>query len=341
MDDPSLVKRLSLEEATAFARQQCLAHGASEAVAQALANATVSAQAHGMQGVGFAHLPDYLSGFTTGRIARAVEPIITHVAPAMIRCDAQRGIAQLGFDQAFASFCATAKQQGITLFAQHNAFTCGELGYYTRRLAGEGLVGLAFTNGPPLLTVSGQSRPMYSTNPIAFAAPSADGRNVLIDQASSATAYVNLLRAAEAGEAIPAGWAVDAQGNETLSAREALNGTLLAFGGSRGANIALMVEVLAGCVTGANWSLDAPDFRAGDDSPGSGLLVIAIAPRLLDERFEIRLAEQMTRLAAMGIYHPGKAKEEAYASAMREGICLPLALLEQLGRTSLDECHVA
>jgi LDH2 family malate/lactate/ureidoglycolate dehydrogenase len=199
------------------------------------------------------------------------------------------------------------------------------LGYYTRRLAREGLVALAFTNGSPLLTVAGQSRPLYSTNPIAFAAASAAGRLLAIDQASSATAYVNLLRAAEAGEAIPPGWAVDAQGNETRSAREALRGTLLAFGGGRGANIALMVEVLAAGLTGANWSLDAADFRSGSESPGAGMLVIGIAPRLLDECFASRLGEQMTRLETLGVYLPGKAKEQAYARAVREGISLPLS----------------
>jgi len=138
------------------------------------------------------------------------------------------------------------------------------------------------------------------------------------------------LRAAEAGEAIPAGWAVDAQGNETRSAREALRGTLLAFGGGRGANIALMVEVLAAGVTGANWSLDAGDFRAGSESPGAGMLVIGIAPRLLDECFASRLGEQMSRLEGLGVYLPGKGKEQAYARAVSEGISLSFAAYDAL-----------
>ena len=47
-----------------------------------------------------------------------------------------------------------------------------------------------------------------------------------------------------------------------------MNGALLAFGGNRGANVALMVEVLAAGFNGANWSLDAPPFGVG--SRGSG-----------------------------------------------------------------------
>lgn len=331
MQASAAFKCLSLAEARAFAQGCCLSAGSSREVARALAEATVSAQGHGLASLGFEHLLDYLEGFASGRIVGLAEPQLTQVAPAMIRCDARQGIAQLGFDQAFAALRDNTRQLGISLFALHNGFTCGELGYYTRRLAGEGLVALAFCNGPPLLTVAGQRQPMYSTNPLAFAAPCGDGPSLLIDQASSATAFVNILKAAEAGEAIPQGWAVDAQGAATLSAREAMHGALLAFGGSRGANIALLVEVLAGGVTGANWSLDAPDFRSGGQSPGAGLLVIAIAPHLLDEQFENRLGQQLRRLQRLGVHPPGRAKQQAWARAQKEGIRLPMALYRQLG----------
>lgn len=322
--------RLSLDAALQLAQQCCLAHGASQAVADSLARATVSAHAHGLPNVGFAHLPDYLDGFACGRIAADAEPLIDRPAPTMTRCNARQGIAQLGFDREFNTLCDHAQALGIGLFAQHNAFTSGELGYYTRRLAAQGLVALAFTNGPALLTVKGQSRPLYSTNPIAFAAASNDGRVLMIDQSSSATAFVNLLQAAESGQPIPADWAVDVHGQPALSAREALHGTLLAFGGSRGANIALMVEVLAAGLTGANWSLDAADFRSGKQSPGAGLLVVAIAPRLLDEQFARRLGQQMTRLQGLGIHLPGQARQQAYENAVGEGIQLPTALYEAL-----------
>ena len=109
-----------------------------------------------------------------------------------------------------------------------------------------------------------------------------------------------------------------------------MHGALLAFGGSRGANIALLVEVLAGGVAGGNWSLDAPDFRSGAQSPGSGLLVITIAPHLLDEQFEARLARQMQRLATLGVHPPGQAKQQAWARAQIEGISLPMALYQQM-----------
>jgi (2R)-3-sulfolactate dehydrogenase (NADP+) len=128
----------------------------------------------------------------------------------------------------------------------------------------------------------------------------------VIDQASGATAYVTVRERAERGESLPPGWAIDARGEPTTDAAAALRGALLAFGGARGANIALMVEVLAAGLTGANWSLDAPGFDAGARSPGAGLFVLAIAPRLLATDFGERLEEQCARLERAGVYVPGR-----------------------------------
>ncbi len=69
---------------------------------------------------------------------------------------------------------------------------------------------------------------------MAFSAPQAGGSPLLIDQSSSATAYVNVRAAAERGDTIPTGWAIDKEGRATTDPKAALEGTLLAFGGARG-----------------------------------------------------------------------------------------------------------
>ena len=201
---------------------------------------------------------DYLAALQAGRIVGDAEPVVTSPAPAAIHCDARGGIAQVGFDRAFESLCERAKTFGLALFAQNGSYTTGELGYYPRRLAEAGLVAFAATSGPALMTVAEAKTPVYCTNPIAFAAPLDDGPPLLIDQASSATAFVQLRHYAERGEPLPAGWAVNADGEPTIDPQAALRGALLAFGGARGANIALMVEVMAAGLAGANWALDAP-----------------------------------------------------------------------------------
>jgi (2R)-3-sulfolactate dehydrogenase (NADP+) len=301
-----MTRRLSLEEATHLAARAARAAGASDDAAQSLARATVSADAHGKSSIGFGHLLDYLAALREGRINGGAEPLVTSPAPAAIHCDARGGIAQLGFDRVFDDLSGRASTFGIALFAQKGSYTTGELGYYPRRLAEAGLVAFAATNGPALMTVAGAKRPVYCTNPLAFAAPVAEGPPLIIDQASSATAFVQLRRYADRGEALPPGWAVDADGRPTTDPHAALRGALLAFGGARGANIALMVEVLAAGLAGANWALDAPSFTQGDRSPGSGLLVIAIAPALLAPDFSQRLRLQLDRLARAGVHIPGR-----------------------------------
>jgi len=295
------------EVALALAEAACLGAGVGLRMARALAEATLAAELRGKAVVGFAHLPDYLDALTNGRIDGAAEPEIGSPAPALIACDVQGGVAQLGFDDVCGELQTRARAYGIALLALSNCFTTGELGGYVRRLADGGLVALAATNGPALMQPPGASGAVYCTNPIAFAAPGRDGAAVVIDQSSSHAAYVSLRGAAASGTAIPSGWAVDAHGRPTTDAAAALSGALLTFGGARGANIALMVEILAGGLSGANWSLDAPSFTTGGRSPGAGLTVVAIAPALLAPDFAARLEAQLQRLGGMGVHIPGAA----------------------------------
>jgi (2R)-3-sulfolactate dehydrogenase (NADP+) len=265
----------------------------------------VSAELAGSRSVGFAHLPDYLDGFAKGRIARNAEPDISFPASSVIRINARSGIAQLGFDRTFDELVARTNTHGVAVSVQFNSFTVGELGYYTRRLAETGLVAFATCNATAQMTTVDSRKAVYGTNPLSFAAPIGSGKPFVVDQASSATAFVNVRQAAERGEAIPEGWAVDAQGNPTTDARAAVQGLLLAFGGARGANIALIMEILAAGMTGGNWSMDAPHFARGSQSPGIGLFIVAFKPELLAPGFQARLASQMERLAAAGVRIPG------------------------------------
>ncbi|AEA69968.1 Putative dehydrogenase [Pseudomonas brassicacearum subsp. brassicacearum NFM421] len=112
----------------------------------------------------------------------------------------------------------------------------------------------------------------------------------------------------------------------------ALSGALLPFGGNRGANLMLMVEVLAAGLTGANWSLDAPAFNQGNQTPGCGLLILLLAPAFFSSGFEQRLSSQLTRLTQMGVHRPGWERQHLTRTAQNDGISVPVDLLEQLSR---------
>ncbi|WLH60991.1 Ldh family oxidoreductase [Pseudomonas sp. FP2300] len=323
-------RRFTLDDAVDWVKHLCQSKGCSPAVANSLAHATVAAQARGNQAVGFRHLVDYLPGFSSGRINPRAEPRISCAGAIILKSDARGGIAQLGVDRCFDSLCHAAHANGVAALSQCNSFTSGELGDYTLRFAQAGLIALAVANGPALVAVPGAKGKTYSTNPLSFAAPSADGIPLLFDQASSAAAFVNIAHAASTGSDIPEGWAVDRDGNGTRDALAALSGALLPFGGHRGANLMLMVEVLAAGLTGANWSLDSPAFNQGTQTPGCGLLILLLAPAFFSTGFEQRLSSQLTRLTQMDVHRPGWERQHATVNAQNDGISVPVDLLEQL-----------
>ncbi|WFU05548.1 Ldh family oxidoreductase (plasmid) [Rhizobium sp. CB3171] len=292
-------------EAEELAMRACVAAGASQASARSLVDATLSAALFGPATLGFPHFVDYLNAFAEGRIKGDSQPSLQRSFPAFMVSDADGGIAQLGFDLAFADLVETTRTLGIAVFTQTNSYTAGELGYYVRRLAGEGLIGLAATNANAMVVPKPGGAAVYSTNPMAFGFPLGDQTlPLVIDQASSATAFVNIVQAAEQGQPIPDGWAVDENGEPTQDATKALTGALLPFGGRKGGNVALFVEMLSAGLSGGPWSLDTPDFRSGNASPAVGLSIIAIMPGLGDERIR-RAHAQTIRLHDHGVFIPG------------------------------------
>lgn len=329
--------RVTVQRARELASAACRAAGADAEVARSLVEATVSAAQSGRDELGFPHLLDYLAALRAGRAQGAARPLLRQPLPAVIESDARGGIAQLGFDLAFADLCRLARTLGIALFTQRNSFTTGELGYYVRRVAREGLIGLAVSNGPALMAAAPGQSSVYCTNPMAFGVPLAhSARPLVIDQASSATAFLNLRRAAENATPIPAGWAIDRSGQPTSDAQAALAGALLPFGGYKGANLALLVEILSAGLAAASWSLDAAPFAAGDRSPRCGLTVIALSP--IDPDFGARVAAQLDRLQQHGVSIPGRrapSAPSADAEVDADSVWLSERLLQQLQR-SLD-----
>lgn len=329
MADDTII--LSLDEALALCVKAAKAAGAREETARAIALAAVDAEAEGQPNVGLSHFIDYIDSLEAGRIDGQAQPVISKAAPAIFLSDARGGAAHTGFDQAFDDLVATARLLGLALFSQRNAYTAGSLGYYGTRLAEHGLASIAATNGPALITGAGATRPIYCTNPLAFVAPVAGGPPLVIDQSSSATAFVSVRQAAAEGRELPEGWALDSEGRPTTDPAAAMRGALLTFGGSRGANIALMVDVLAAGVSGAKWSIDAGSISEGSDSPGSGLFVLALAPELIDPDFSARMAAQIERLRQeYGVHIPGLRKAEARARAAAEGITVPRGVYERI-----------
>lgn len=268
--------------------------GGSPEVARVLAAATVAAERRGRPAVGAAHLLDYLDALRAGRLNGDPRPSVARTRSAIVTADADEGPAQLAFEMLLPELAEAAIDCGVAVASVRGAYAAGELGDYAVRLAERGFVSLACANSSPLMALSGARSAVAGTNPLAFGLPLPSGPRAF-DQAASATAWVRVRDAARRGAQIPEGWALDADGEQTTDAGAALAGALLPFGGPKGSNIAVMIEMLA-ALSGGSFSLDAPPFDRGEESPRLGLFLIAVDPGALDDDYPRRAEEHLVRL---------------------------------------------
>lgn len=301
---------LPRDEVAALARAALRRSGASDQVTDLLTEAALAAEDRRQRGVGVAHLLDYLRALESGALDGDAVPEITRVAPGLLRCDARGGVFHTGFAAASDDLVEAARTVGLAAFVQGGAFSSGQLGCFTERLARRRLVAVAGVNSSGLMAPAAGSGRILGTNPLAYSFPLGGDRTLTVDQASSAVAYVTVREAAERGESIPAGWAVDADGEPTTLAADALDGALLPFGGYKGANIAWLVEMLVG-MSGANWSIDAPAFDSGGECPSVGMFVLAIDAERFSPGYAARLEAHLHRVTGLGVRPPGSGRPAA------------------------------
>ena len=229
---------------------------------------------------GLYYLESYCLQLESGRIDGTVEPAVATDPPGTVRVDGHFGFAQSAFAAGFPTAVAAARANGICGMSVEHTHTCTSLGFFTEQFARKGLLALGTTNASPRVSPPGGSVPVLGTNPIAMAVPDGDGGIALqFDFSTSAVALGRITMAAAAGEEIPLGWALDAKGCPTTNPQAALAGSLVSAGGYKGYGISLMVEILAGAMTGCRLSADVPPLKSTDGEPHDlGQLYIVIDP---------------------------------------------------------------
>jgi (2R)-3-sulfolactate dehydrogenase (NADP+) len=322
--------RLSLEDAETRLTDIFAAAGASPANAASVAWALVMAEADGLKGHGLSRVPTYLAMLKAGKIDGQVVPKASRPKPGVLAIDAGHGFAYPAIDLAIAEIPDLARDQGIIAAPIRRSNHCGAAGLHVERLAEQGLVALLFANTPGAIAPWGGSKPVFGTNPIAFAAPLAGREPVVIDMALSKVARGPIVAAKQKGQAIPEGWALDVHGKPTTDAGAALAGTMVPLGDAKGATLAMMVEILAAALVGAHFGFQASSFLdAAGGPPDTGQLILAIDPHAMggnwfDERMRALVhaieAQEGTRL-------PGVRRLTLRAKARAEGIEMPEELL--------------
>ena len=192
-------------------------HGTSPEVAQVLAHNCASAERDGAHSHGIFRIPGYVSTLDSGWVDGKATPVVTDVASGFVRVDAANGFAQPALAAARALLVDKARSAGIALLAIHNSHHFAALWPDVEPFAEQGLVALSVVNSMTCVVPHGADRPLFGTNPIAFAAPRADGAPIVFDLATSAIAHGDVQIAARKGERLPPGMGVDSLGQDRKS----------------------------------------------------------------------------------------------------------------------------
>ena len=141
-----------------------------------------------------------------------------------------------------------AKARGLAIVGARNGGVSGLLGYYSQMATEEGLIGMAINSAVSAVVPPGGVTSLLSTNPITIGIPRSGQPPLILDMATSAGTYSQIMVAQRDKRPLPAGIAVDLDGRPTTdpfkTVDEAHHSHLLTFGGYKGFGLALMIELL-------------------------------------------------------------------------------------------------
>ncbi len=246
-----------------YAQRLLEAAGVPAKKAWLIADSLVAANLRGVDSHGVQLLPHYIRQIEGGGMDPAADGRIATRSGGCAVYDAQRGIGQ-----SVAAVCCDlavdlAREHGIGAVTVREGNHFGACAYWAERMAGAGMVGIVMCNATPLVAPWQGKEKRLGTNPICMAVPGP--RTWLLDMATTTVALNKIHKAALCGqESIPAGWAMDAEGNPTTDTQTALAGLPMPLGGYKGSGLAVMVEILCAVLSGGGMLTDQGGLRRLD-----------------------------------------------------------------------------
>lgn len=332
-----MTERLSVEAAHDLVARTMIRCNTAPANAKLVADALIGAELAGQAGHGLRRVPSYGAQAASGKVDGHAAATAERTRPGALAIDAANGFAYPALVLAMEALPSIARDQGIAMAGIRRSHHAGVTGLFVEELARQGLVALMLVNTPGAIAPWGGTKALFGTNPIAFAAPVPEAEPVVIDLSVSQVARGKILAAGQKGESIPEGWAFDGEGRPTTDPKAALEGFMAPMAGAKGAALALMVEILAAGVTGANYGHEAASFFTADGAaPGTGQFILALDPKALFpgavERIGVLAAAIEDQPDAR---IPGRRRQALRDKIAAEGIPLDQALaaeIDALGR---------
>lgn len=310
--------------------------GLPEADARVVAEHLVEADLRGVHSHGVIRVPAYVEACRAGRINPRPNIRIVEEHGGQVVMDGDNGIGQLAAYRANEVAIARGKEHGMAGVALRRSNHCGTMAYYAVRAIEHGLIGFATTNAGINMPPTGGARKLVGNNPFAMAVPTNREWPMVLDMATSVVAGGKLDVARSKGESIPLGWARDKDGLPTTDPTAAREGSLEPLGGPKGYGMAVMLDVLAGVLSGGR-------FGAGLGDRGSAqfFMTVAVERYMPLDQFRARMDELIDQLhdsprlpGVDRIYVSGEIEHGLQAERLRKGVPIEASVMEALDALS-------
>ena len=340
-------RRFHASDLEAFVARALTAVGLPAPDAEQVARLMILADLRGSDGHGIFRLPQYVRRIRAGgmNVQPNVRAVQETVATALV--DGDHGMGHLVMRFAAQVAIEKAERSGIGWVGVRQSNHAGPAALYAMMPLERDMIGIYIAVGsanhmPPW----GGIELLLSTNPIAFAIPAFQEPPIVLDIATSVTAYGKVKTKAQRGEPMPEGWMIDAHGNPLTDPKRAEEGFLLPIGGYKGSGLALVFGLLAGTLNGAAFGRDVIDFNKDDTTPtntGQVIVALDIARFSPVEAFKrsvddvIRDFRNSKRMAGVEqIRLPGEQSHATWLERSADGIPLPDVLLKNLQQVAAE-----
>lgn len=310
--------------------------------AHLVADSLVQANLRGVDSHGVTRMGIYTERLSRGLIDPNPKVDVIKETAATALIDGKHGMGQVVAAIAMKIAICKAKEAGIGLVGVRNSSHFGTAAYFSQMALQEDMIGIALSNAPATMALWGGRTPYVGTNPFSFAVPTGTDMPIILDMATSVIARGKIIMAAQKGESIPLGLAVDKEGLMTTNAADALEGAVLPFGGPKGSGIALLIDVLSGVLNGAAFGPHISDlYRNFEVKQNVGHLLGAINlgafAGIIDFKAAIdtMIKEIKALPAAKGteyILLPGEIEINEQKKRETEGFGLDVEVVEELMR---------
>ena len=314
--------------------------------ANIIASSLVKADLRGVWSHGIARTSIYYKRVEQGLAKNKPKIKFKKIFPAITHIDGDNGLGFVVANKAIKECIKLAKKNGVGIVAVYNSNHFGMAALYVEEATKNNCISWVFTNASKAIPPYGSMTPHFGTSPFAFGSPTNDPkRPFIIDMASSSVARGKLKFAAQRGERIPFGLALDKYGKPTDDGFKAFEGIMLPFGGMKGAAISWMMDIVAGIFTGAAHSGNVKNPIKDFSSPSNvGHLMICIKADVFQSKKSFlnkmkKGIEKAKKLKlAKGfkeILYPGEPEYKSYIKNSKLGI--PISKDVQLDLKKLAE----